>query len=70
MMLINEGGKCISTKARLTTTSSLSDSISLGFQTLLQIHLKILEIFITAIQGPTTKRPCNAKGKNCYIKTW
>jgi hypothetical protein len=39
-------------------------------QTLLQICFKILEIFITTIWGPTTKKPYNAKGKNCYIKTW
>jgi hypothetical protein len=48
MMLKKEGGKCVCTKAKVTT-SSLSDSISLGFQTLLQIHLNIIEILITAI---------------------
>jgi hypothetical protein len=33
-MLKKEGGKYISTKAKITTTSFPSDSISLGFQTL------------------------------------
>jgi len=56
-------------QTRLTITSSLSDSISLGFQTLLQIHFKILKILITTIQGPVARRPHNAKGKSCCIKT-
>jgi hypothetical protein len=64
-----EGEKCISTKAKLTTTFVLSDSIPLGFQTLLQIHLNILKILITTIQSLVV-RPHNAKGRNCYIKTW
>jgi hypothetical protein len=59
-----EGEKCISTKAKLTTTLVLSDSIPLGYQTLLQIHLKILKILITTIQSLVVRRPHNAKGRN------
>jgi hypothetical protein len=68
-MLKRKGGKCIPTKARLTATYVVNDSISFGFQTLLQIHLKILKNFIIVIQGLVAKRPHNAKGKNCCIKT-
>jgi hypothetical protein len=64
-----EGGKCISTKTRLTTTSAQSESILAEFKTLLHIRLKILKILITTIQGSAARRPCNASGKNCFIKT-
>jgi hypothetical protein len=70
MMLKMEGGKCISTEVRLTTTLTQSESILVGFQTLLQIHLNLFLNFITTIQGFVARRPHNASGKNCCIKTW
>jgi hypothetical protein len=70
MMLKMEGGKCIATEARLTTTLVQSESITTKFQTLLHIHLKFLKILIIAIQGSVVRSQHNTSGKNCCIKTW
>jgi len=70
MMSKKDGGKWISNKAKLTKTSNWSDSMSKGFQTLLQSFLNTLEIFITTIRGPRAKKPFNVNGKICYINTW
>ncbi len=56
----NEGGKCISTKARVIATLVWSDSNSLGFQILEHIFLNFLETFIITMRGPSAKNPLNA----------
>jgi hypothetical protein len=66
----NEGGKCISTQARLTETSNHSDSISRGFHTLLHILQNSFEILMTTIRGPRLKSPLNVNGKISCINTW
>jgi len=65
-----DGGKCISTNAKETTTSSRNESISEGFQTLLRIFLNTLEILITTIQGLGARHPRSASSKICSIKIW
>jgi len=70
MMSKKDGGKWISNKVKLTETSNWSDSMSEGFQTLLQSFLNTLKILITTIWGYGAKKPLNANGKICYIKTW
>jgi len=66
----NKGGKCISTKVRLTKTSNHNDSISRGFHTLLHILQNTFEILMIAIEGLESKSPLNPSGKICYIDTW
>jgi hypothetical protein len=65
-----EGGKCISTKARLIATFIRSESISEGFYTLLHILLNIFETLIIAIRGLGTRSLLKASGKNYCIRIW
>jgi hypothetical protein len=57
-------------KLKMTATSDIKDYISKGFQTLLQILLNTLEIFMIAIQGLGANKPLNVNGIICCINTW